>query len=84
MRKGCCKHYIGYHKGRCKLGIDYRELVGGPDFGWAVRLPCLKTALSKPGPECGRREEPTDAEIVEWLQEMDALLAAEAGGEKGE
>jgi hypothetical protein len=37
---GKCRHFSGIMDKTCKAGICYRELVGGPDLGWATRLPC--------------------------------------------
>lgn len=40
-----CRHFNGIGLGssgkRCRADVDYRVLVGGPDFGWAARIPCL-------------------------------------------
>jgi hypothetical protein len=35
-----CAHFTGTQKQVCKAGVNYRALVGGPDFGWATRMPC--------------------------------------------
>lgn len=72
MRKESCKHFTGYQNGTCKLGVNYRQLVGGPDIGWAARLPCTsKTSLDKePMAICDKREEPTEAEIMAEKLEM--------------
>jgi hypothetical protein len=50
MRETRCRHFTGYQAGTCKAGRVYRDVVGGPEFGWAARLPCL--------PESGLRKEP--------------------------
>ncbi len=35
-----CKHFTGpVHNKTCKAGVNYRELVGGPDLGWMARMP---------------------------------------------
>lgn len=37
-----CRHFTGaLHNEKCKAGVHYRSMVGGPDFGWMARLPCL-------------------------------------------
>lgn len=41
MKGGDCKFFTGYQNGTCKAGVNYRKLVGGPNLGWAARLPCL-------------------------------------------
>lgn len=66
MKKESCKHFTGYQNGKCKLGINYRELVGGPDLGWAARLPCtgLSPIKKEPVSKCEKREEPTAAELA--------------------
>lgn len=35
-----CRHYTGTHREVCKAGVTYRDLVGGPDLGWALKIPC--------------------------------------------
>lgn len=48
-RTGDCRHFTGYQNGKCKVDVNYRTLVGGPDVGWAARLPCLpSSSLRKP------------------------------------
>lgn len=37
-----CIHFTGIGNSECKAGVNYRNLIGGPDFGWAKHLPCLK------------------------------------------
>ena len=41
MREGDCKHYPEFRDKACDAGVNMRKLVGGPDLGWATRLPCL-------------------------------------------
>lgn len=66
MKQGTCKHFTGYQNGKCMAGIEYRALVGGDDFGWAARLPCVTNSpLNKPGgPPCEKFEEPTAEELA--------------------
>lgn len=62
-----CSHYRGTVEKTCKAGVDLRELVGGPDLGWATRLPCYDFAEKKPnGPvvKCERFAEPTSEELA--------------------
>lgn len=36
-----CRHFRGIQHDTCLAGVNTRQLVGGPDFGWACRLPCF-------------------------------------------
>ena len=36
-----CKHFRGIQNKLCAAGVNVRELTGGPDSGWAIRMPCL-------------------------------------------
>lgn len=74
MRKGTCKHFnglgLGDRKGaerRCNAGVCYRNHVGGPDFGWGARIPCITdSTLGRPDQRipCRKYEEPTDEEVA--------------------
>lgn len=59
-----CKHYNGYLEKTCKAGMDYRKLVGGPDLGWAARLPCIPDSPLRKGPiqSCSKYETYTPEE----------------------
>jgi len=77
-----CKHFTGIAHDTCKAGVNYRALVGGPDAGWAIRLPCnpsLRKAESAPVP-CECRELNTDAELEQradnHLRRMDNFAIA--------
>jgi hypothetical protein len=37
-----CVFFTGIHQNTCKAGISYRELVGGPQLGWARKIPCTQ------------------------------------------
>lgn len=63
MRKGCCKHYQGTIDILCGKGVNTRDLVGGPNFGWVTRLPCR--IGNKTDVVCGKYEEPTAEEVAE-------------------
>jgi hypothetical protein len=78
VRPGTCKHFTGFQNGTCKAGVNYRELVGGPDLGWAARLGCIKDSpLNKPPlSECAKFEEPTKEEVEAW--ELDITLRSNA------
>lgn len=36
-----CVHFTGIGNKTCNAGVNYREMIGGPDLGWAKHLPCL-------------------------------------------
>lgn len=36
-----CVHFNGIQHDKCGAGINIRAHVGGEDFGWAKRIPCL-------------------------------------------
>lgn len=38
-----CLHYEGIQNEFCKAGINIRQHVGGPDLGWGLRTPCIKS-----------------------------------------
>lgn len=81
MKKGTCKHFNGIHDFSkkepkcCDAGVCYRTLVGGDDFGWAARLPCLTIDERHTDKvACDKFEEPTQAEIDEYEADIDAML----------
>lgn len=65
-----CRHFTGIQNKACEVGVNYREFVGGPDFGWARRLPCLGDddfhADNKP---CSQRSLYTVKELAEQKRE---------------
>lgn len=65
-----CKNYKSPEK--CSAGINIRELVGGEDFGWLLRSPCvesLKTEVS-----CDKRQFPPDEEEAERKRKVNEHL----------
>jgi hypothetical protein len=36
-----CKYFTGLVNESCKVGVNYRKLVGGEDFGWMKMAACL-------------------------------------------
>lgn len=49
-KMGQCVHFRGvHHNETCAAGVKYRELVGGPDFGWLTRLPCNRFLSNEAG-----------------------------------
>ena len=79
--QGHCKHY-GNVRGElvCDKGVDVRAHVGGPDYGWMARIPCVTSKLSKEQVTCGLRELPTADELAAGLAGMDRLLRAVVNG----
>ena len=71
-----CVHFTGYQNGQCKASVNYRALVGGPDLGWAVRLPCVvDSPLSKhPIAQCKSFRLPSEEEIQRELYEIEEMF----------
>lgn len=74
INKTQCKHFNGMQMTKCKAGVNYRELAKGPYLGWATRLPCIATSLSKVGEQviCLKYQQITAAEIAEEERQFDA------------
>lgn len=36
-----CRHFNGIQHDTCKAGVNYRQLIGGDDLGWALKIPCM-------------------------------------------
>ena len=80
-RKQTCFHYTGLpgfagNPDVCKAGVDIRALVGGPDAGWARRMPC--TPPYRPGDEsvpCEKFRAHTDEEIDAEEAKIEESLA---------
>jgi hypothetical protein len=68
---GDCVHFTGVYNTLCKAGVNVRQLVGGSDFGWATRLPCL--AMDEKGCEvtCSSRKFTTREEAEATLKAQD-------------
>ncbi len=67
-----CRHWSnpfvrGRREDACAHGINIRELVGGPDFGWSTRRPCVHGSLHRPSEAvtCEKREPYTKKEIAD-------------------
>lgn len=73
-----CVHFTGIQHTRCEAGVDYRALVGGPDFGWASRLPCLEERLphaEAPIVSCDKCQRTTREQAVAEIDASDAAFA---------
>lgn len=74
-----CKNYNGcYHNKSCTAGVFYREMVGGPDFGWMARMPCTPDSPLKKEPmaKCEKYETKTPAELIAEELEQKAFSDA--------
>lgn len=71
MRKGTCKYFTGTAP-ECGKGINRRELVGGPDRGWWLRLPCTERHHTDVVRE--HYTEPTDHDIQDYHQDIQAYF----------
>jgi len=73
-----CKHFTGTHRTPCKAGVDYRALVGGPDLGWGLRIPChtivFDHAKDVVRVSCDKRELPTREEAEATVAAGDAAM----------
>lgn len=72
-----CVHFTGIQHDTCEAGVCYRALVGGPDFGWASRLPCLEDRLPhKEGPivACEQLKRTTREEAEAEVTKSDAAF----------
>ena len=68
-----CVHFTGIQHDICAAGVNYRALVGGPDFGWARKIPCL----SEPGAvPCASLRLPTLEEAEAKVTKGDEVYAA--------
>lgn len=72
MKRGSCKYFNGVQNKVCDAGVNYRELVGGPDAGWCRRMPCHKSDGSSV--VCEKRQDPTASEIAEHRAMIDAAM----------
>lgn len=62
-----CKHFSGpIHNKACKAGVLYREMVGGEEFGWMARMPCMPDSPLRKEPMaiCDKYEIKAPAEIM--------------------
>jgi hypothetical protein len=87
-----CRHFTGYQNGTCKAQVNYREMVGGPDAGWAARLPCIpdSSLRKEPVAKCEKYATWTAEELAEqdreheahWQNMKTALAAIRATGKR--
>lgn len=76
----CCVHFRGIQHDTCLVGVNIRALVGGSDFGWAARIPCLLMDADKCEVTCEQRKLPTreeaEAEVVRSDEAVQKTLFA--------
>ena len=69
-----CKHFTGIQNDTCGANVNYRELVGGPDLGWARKIPCTNSFESEEKAICGLREYPTREEAEAHEAEVEQAI----------
>lgn len=77
-RDTTCRHFTGCQNGTCEAGVNYRDLVGGEDFGWMARTPCIPDSpLNKePMAKCDFYQVLTPEEIAARDAETEAHTKA--------
>ena len=70
-----CVHFTGIQQKKCQAGIVYRDLVGGPDFGWACKIPCtMAYPDEKDRVECASRQTPTYEQAEKEVDKSEARM----------
>lgn len=72
-----CRFFTGTSHECCKADVNYRAIVGGPDLGWGLRLPCYPPLKHEPAIEqvtCEKREYPTREEAERREDEDEASM----------
>jgi hypothetical protein len=72
LEMASCVHFRGIQHDLCGAGVNIRELVGGPDLGWGIRIPCLLKDSGKCEVVCEKRELPTHKQAEATVTENDA------------
>lgn len=71
-----CVHFTGIQNDCCKVGLNYRAVVGGDNAGWAARLPCVPDSpLRKDAATCDKFCAPTPEELAKEDAEDKAAWA---------
>ena len=76
QRRNTCRHFNGAPLGNapkdkvCEAGVCYYKLVGGPEQGWVVRLPCIaREFISAADPDlCDFREPWPEDALQTWVE----------------
>lgn len=69
-----CVHFTGTMRDTCEAGVNYRQIVGGPDLGWGTRLPCHVDLFPAKGGDvatCEKRRMTTREEAEAEVREAD-------------
>jgi hypothetical protein len=77
-----CRWYDPQPGGKynCLKGVDIRAHVGGADYGWLARTPCVVSSLTYDPVPCAQCEFPTDDEVAAERAEMDRALQVVLSG----
>src|SRR5579864_7564965 len=70
-----CVHFTGVQNTACEAGVNLRQLVGGPELGWAARLPCLLMDAEKCAVVCPSRKLPSREEAEAEVRRGDAAVS---------
>lgn len=73
-----CRHLEHGVEAKCDKGIDIRAHIGGSEFGWARRMPCMGGQMSTPEHpmvHCGQYERPSDEEVMRDNAILDQQMA---------
>lgn len=71
-----CVHFNGCQMKVCEKGVNYRQLAGGPDHGWATRLPCVPPFKKTAGTPatCEHHRLPTAEEVTKYELEIQMAM----------
>ena len=71
-----CEHFTGIQNKVCKAGVNLRELVGGPDLGWALLIPCIDGDQKTRTVYCDKRKCPSREEAESLIENREAKFRA--------
>lgn len=71
----CIHHRAPMHHKTCSAGVNYRDLVGGPNFGWMARRPCVRNLplTKQPVAKCDHCQWPNEQQIRNRLYEINQI-----------
>ena len=70
-----CVHFNGIQNKTCRANINYREIIGGDDFGWARRMPCDLEDSANCTITCASRKFPLREEAEDEVIKTDKACA---------
>lgn len=80
MKPGECKHFTGIGKDTCRAHVVYTDLIGSRNAGWACRLPCVTSSLTKNPVSCEKFEaltqEEYDEKMAKWKERLGQTFIA--------